>query len=375
MSPVVRWVWWKVLAAAMVAGLVTAACAAATPSPTAAPPAPASQSPAGAPVVADGRPAPVVTLAAPVGTRSVREIVRDATPSVVQIQTEAVQLDFFNRPIPAGGVGTGEIIDTEGHILTNNHVVAGARKISVTLGDGRALEARLVGTDPSTDLAVLKIEVQGLVPIRIGRSSDLQVGDSVIAIGHALALPGGPTVTGGLVSALGRSIDLSPTSTIGPLIQTDAAINPGNSGGPLLNMNGEMIGVNTARVQAGEGIGFAIAIDSVMPLVGELVASGRIDRGFLGISPANLTQAIAEQLGVPAKEGILVVQVIARSPAERAGLRRGAVIVSIAGKPTNRLSDLESILWQYRKGEMVTVEYYQGKEKKSLDVTLGERPR
>ena len=194
---------------------------------------------------------------------------------MVHILTEAVRLDQFNQPFPARGVGTGEIIDEQGHVLTNNHVIEGAETILVTLSDGRAFEAELIGGDAILDLAVLRIVAENLVPISIGKSSALRVGDSVIAIGHALNLPGGPTITGGWVSALNRSIDVSPTITMRNLIQTDAAINPGNSGGPLINLDGEMVGISTAKLPSGEGIGFAIAIDPAMPLIEELIANGR----------------------------------------------------------------------------------------------------
>ena len=212
------------------------------------------------------------------------DIVKKLRPSVVHIQTEAVRLDVFNRPIPVGGVGSGEVLDLQGHILTNNHVIAGAERILVTLSDGRGLEAVLVGGDSSIDLAVIKVEAEDLTPILIGSSSELEVGEQVVAMGHALDLPGGPTVTSGLVSALERSITVDERITIEHLIQTDAAINPGNSGGPLVNLDGEMVGVNTAKIQSGEGIGFAIAIDPAMPLIEELIADGRIGRGFLGVS-------------------------------------------------------------------------------------------
>ena len=307
-------------------------------------------------------------------TLTVPQIVKAVRPSVVHIQTDATQVDFFNRPIPVGGVGTGEIIDAKGNILTNNHVVEGARKIIVGLADGRTLQASLVGQDPSTDLAVIKIDADNLTPIAIGHSADLEVGESIVAIGHALDLPGGPTVTAGLVSALDRSIDTSDTVTIQHLIQTDAPINPGNSGGPLLNLRGEMVGINTAKIQAGEGISFAIAVDSAMPLVRELVAKGRIERGYLGVSLGNLTQAYASSQGIPVQQGIVVVQVVPGSPAEKAGLKRGIVIVGLAGKPIGRVADLESVLLANRKGDKVKIEYYDRSRKVAADITLGEVP-
>ena len=177
------------------------------------------------------------------------EVVKILTPSGVQVVTEVLVMGLSNQPTPSTGVGTGVVLDVEGHILTNNHVVADAQKITVTLSDGRSLGAEIVGGDPNTDLAIIRISADGLVPARMGTSSELQVGEDVIAIGHALGLPGGPTVSKGVVSALGRSINSDQRTTIVDLIQTDASINPGNSGGALVNTRAEVIGINTAIIQ------------------------------------------------------------------------------------------------------------------------------
>ena len=196
----------------------------------------------------------------------------------------------------------------------------------------------------------------------------------MIAIGHALDLPGGPTVTGGLVSALNRSIDTSDVISIRNLIQTDAAINPGNSGGPLINMKGEMIGINTAKIQGGEGIGFAIAIDPVKQLIDELIASGRIDRGFLGISPVNISETLAMNFGLPITSGVGITSVMPGAPADQAKLKAGDIIVGVAGKGVSSVTDLDSILIEYREGATVEVEFYREDEKQTVIVTLGERP-
>ena len=272
-------------------------------------------------------------------------------------------------------MGTGEIIDNQGLILTNNHVIADATTILVTLGDGRALEAELIGGDATLDLAVLRIDADGLVPISIGKSSALQVGDSVIVIGHALNLPGGPTITGGWVSALNRSIDISPTITMANLIQTDAAINPGNSGGPVINLNGEMVGIATAKIPTGEGIGFAIAIDPAMPLIDELISNGRIDRGFLGVSAVTVTEPLARNAGLPVTSGAGITSVAPDSPAERAGLRVQDIIVGLAGKVVSTTADLDSILIQNRTRESAALEFYRGDEKLTVNIVLGERPK
>ena len=306
---------------------------------------------------------------------SIPEIIKALEPSVVHIQTEAVRLDQFNQPGPGSGVGTGAILDTKGHILTNNHVVEGAQRILVTLNDGRVLEAELIGGDPSIDLAIVRIEGEGLIPIPIGDSSTLQVGDQVVAIGHALDLPGGPTVTVGWVSALGRSIAFDEAITIEPLIQTDAAINPGNSGGPLVNLDGEVVGINTAKIPTGEGIGFAIAITPALPLIEELITTGRIGRGFLGVSAVNITEALAINNGLPVIKGVGIIAVAPASPAEQAGLRAGDIIVRVAGNEADNLGDLGNILIEYRQGVSVEIEFYRGDQRQTITVTLGERPR
>ena len=315
--------------------------------------------------------APTPTPRAP----TIPEIVKALVPSVVHIQTEAVRLDQFNRSVLAGGVGTGEIIDEEGHVLTNNHVVEGAQRILVTLSDNRAFEAELIGGDAALDLAVIRIKAEDLVAIPMGSSSELQVGESVTAIGHALDLPGGPTVTAGLVSALDRSIRVSENITTRHLIQTDAAINPGNSGGPLVNSRGEMVGINSSKIPTGEGIGFAIALDPVTPLIEELKATGRIERGFLGISSVSITETLAMNFGLPVTQGVGIVTVSPGSPADQVGLEDRDIIVGLAGQAVVNLSELDAILIEYREGRTVEVEFFRGDQKRTTTVTLGERPR
>ena len=366
--------------AGLLLALVLASCGGRDPTPTPTPiptTAPAPTPPATPTPI----PAPTVTPAAtptpppdpaPV-TRTIPEIIKALTRSVVHIQTEAVRLDQSNQPSPGVGVGTGEIIDEEGHVLTNNHVIEGAQRILVTLYDGRAFEAELVGGDSALDLAIVRIEAEGLVPIPIGKSSNLVVGDQVIAIGHALNLPGGPTITGGWVSALDRSLDISQTVTMQNLIQTDAAINPGNSGGPLVNRDGEFVGINTAKLPSGEGIGFAIAIDTAMPMIQELIDHGRIDRGFLGVSTVNITDALARNFDLPVTSGAGIVSVVPESPADKVGLRERDIIVVMAGKTVRNIAQLDSILIGYPAGVSVEVEFFRGDTSRRVTVTLGER--
>ena len=286
---------------------------------------------------------------------AVRQVSQQVKPAVVQITNEQVQFDQLNNPftIPAG-VGSGAIYDGQGHILTNNHVVEGAQQLLVSLPDGRSFPGRLVGADPQTDLAVVQISGDNLPVAELGNSAQVQVGDWVVAIGNALALPGGPTVTAGVVSALGRTVQepggQGQAQGAGPflfdVIQTDAAINPGNSGGPLLNLRGEMIGINTLvagqaepGVQA-EGIGFAIAIATAKPIADQLVTSGRVVHPFLGIRYVPLNPAIARQLGVASRNGVVVGQVASGSPAASAGLQPRDVITEIDGRALNGDSSL-----------------------------------
>ena len=304
------------------------------------------------------------------------EVVKILTPSVVQVVTEVLAMGFFNQPVPSRGVGTGVILDKEGHILTNNHVVEGAQTITVTLGSGESFPAEIVGRDPTTDLAVIRIEAgaEELTPAKLGRSADAQVGEDVIAIGHALGLAGGPTVSKGVVSAVGRSIDTDRTTTIVDLIQTDASINPGNSGGPLANARAEVIGINTAIIQSGRGIGFAINIDDAKVVVAQLIDKGGVERGFLGISPVNVTPGLAEQLDLPVKTGILLARVIEGTAAEAAGLLEEDVIVEMNGEPIDNTGELSKFLIAHPPGETVDVTFYRGDTRRTTEVTLRARP-
>lgn len=339
---------------------------------------PATAAPASAAAVT-ATPVPLVVFSTnapvPAGqTLTVTEIVKRVAPSVVQISTEAVQFDFFNRPSPFQGVGTGEVIDAHGNILTNNHVIEGARKITVTFRDGRSVTAKLVGADADTDLAIIHVDNPGVPPIALGNSASMEVGDDVVAIGQALGLPGGPTVTSGIISALDRSIDASADQTYRHLIQTDAAINPGNSGGPLLNRRGEMIGINSAKIQTGEGVGFAIAVDNALPIVQELLAKGRIERGYMGVSTVSITAALANARGLAVNSGIGLAAVGAGTPAANAGLRANDILTAANGIALTKASDLDDVLLKNRSGTKVSFDVARGTTKLKVEVTLGTRP-
>ncbi len=304
------------------------------------------------------------------------EIVRVLRPSVVHVLIEGTTFSVFGQAIPTEGVGTGFIIDEEGHIVTNNHVVfidseSPARTITVTLSDGRQFQAGLVGGDRPTDLAVLKIDAENLTPASLGDTAELQVGDDVVAIGHALDLAGGPTVTRGVVSAKERLIQEDPYMIPGA-IQTDAPINPGNSGGPLVNMYGEVVGITTQVIRGtAEGIGFAISIDTAKPIVSELIDKGQVERGYLGINMVNITPTIAKEYDLAVDSGVGVGFVQGGSPADRAGLIAGDIIVGAAGEEITNSGDLLKVLTDHRVGETITIEYYRDGGLEEAEVILG----
>ena len=302
------------------------------------------------------------------------EVVKVLSPSVVQIVTEILSMGFFNQPAPSQGVGTGVILDEQGHILTNNHVIAGGERITVTLSNGESYPAEIVGSDLSTDTAIIRIDAAGLQPAQLGNSSELQVGEDVIAIGHAQGLPGGPTVSKGVVSALGRLIETEQQITIVDLIQTDSSINPGNSGGPLVNNRAEVVGINTAIIEGGRGIGFAINIDDVKVVAAQLIDRGYVERGFLGISPVNLTPGLATRFGLSVSEGILVGRVIPGTAAAEANLEVEDIIVRLGDQPLTNTGELSKFLILHPPGETVDLVFVRGDEEITTQITLGERP-
>jgi S1-C subfamily serine protease len=291
---------------------------------------------------------------------STPEVVDRLRPSVVHIATEAARIGLFSRAQVARGVGTGFVLDLQGHILTNNHVIEGAQRIIVTLTDGRVLVAEVVGRDRPTDLAVLRVEASNLIPVVLGDSDALQVGSDVVAIGHALDLKGGPTVSKGVVSALERTIQVDERTMIAGLIQTDAAINPGNSGGPLVNGRGEVIGISTAIIAEGRGIGFAISINDAMMVIEQLITNGSVERAFMGIVHVNVTASIARNIGLPVDQGLALIRVLPGFPAAEAGLRENDIIVGLGGEEIGSTAQLYQFLATHKPGETVSVTYYRG---------------
>ena len=336
------------------------------------------------PAIDDGRPAATEAPTLEPGARlSTVDIVRTLRPSVVQVLTESATLDFLGQPQPAQGIGTGVIIDTEGHIITNNHVVrvAGdpfgdlASRITITLSDGATTSAEVVGADPQTDLAVLKIDASGITPAVLGNSDSLLVGSEVVAMGFALGLEGDPSVTRGVISAKERTLQLPNSNfSLNGLIQTDASINPGNSGGPLVDQTGRVIGINTAIIQGAQNIGFAISINLAKPIIEELIENGKVERSFLGIQLADVTASIARTLGLPSDEGVGVVVVEPGSPADDAGLQPNDIIVGLEDTEIRNSGDLLEALRRYREGTTVTVRFYRDGDAEEVDVDLGSQP-
>jgi len=305
---------------------------------------------------------------------SVAAIVEAVRPSVVAIFTQSVGRDFFFQSVPTQGAGTGIILSADGNILTNGHVVSGAEKIEVLLSDGRKLPGKVVGSDSESDLAVVKVEATDLKPATIGDSSQLHVGDTVIAVGHALALPGGPTVTEGIVSALERSIREPGGVVLQNLIQTDAAINPGNSGGALLDSAGAVIGVNTAVAGEAQNIGFAIAISPARRTVDQLLKSGKIVRPYLGVQMTEVSPELAAQQDLKVKEGALIVQVVEGSPAAAVALEPGDVIVEIEGHKVTKPEDVQKILSERKPGDRVDMVIARKDQRIHLKPALKDRP-
>ncbi|HUR78687.1 MAG TPA: trypsin-like peptidase domain-containing protein [Acidimicrobiales bacterium] len=319
------------------------------------------------------------------GALDIQGVLAKAEPAVVSIETDGFvrQNGFFGPTVSrVRGAGTGMVISPDGEILTNNHVIEGAQQIRVTFsGQTDARPADLVGADPASDVAVIKVRnASGLKTVTLGRSSQLKVGDDVVAIGNALALVGGNTVTRGIVSALERSVE-DVSENLRHLIQTDAAINSGNSGGPLVDARGDVVGMNTIVIRGTgsgapvESIGFAIAVDSIKPLIerlrkGEAAAQGQ---PFIGVAAVDLTEELKAELGVPVDEGAVVQEITPGSPSENAGLRVGDVITAFDGEAVRSASDLVAKARTKSAGDKVEFRYYRGDAKREGTLTVGSR--
>ncbi|MDO9088910.1 MAG: Do family serine endopeptidase [Burkholderiaceae bacterium] len=275
---------------------------------------------------------------------------------------------------PQAGLGSGVIVSADGYILTNNHVVEGADDIEVILNDSRRAKGKVIGTDPDTDLAIIKIELNRLPVITLGNSDALQVGDQVLAIGNPFGV--GQTVTGGIVSALGRN--QLGINTFENFIQTDAAINPGNSGGALVDVSGNLLGINTAiysRSGGSMGIGFAIPVSTARQVLEQIIKDGQVTRGWIGVEPNELSPELAETFGVKARRGVLITGVLQNGPAAQAGIRPGDVIVQVAERPVSTVAELLSGVAALKPGTAARFELLRREEKLSVSVTPGVRPR
>ncbi len=295
---------------------------------------------------------------------------------------QLVERDFFGVVRPRFGSGTGVIISPDGYVITNNHVIDGAQKITVTLDDGSQVEAELVGADALSDLAVLRIPDSDHPYLSLGDGVPLRVGEWVIAIGNALDLPGGPTVTVGVVSALGRKISGGGGSELYDLIQTDTVINPGNSGGPLINVSGELIGINTVVLRGGarggtpiEGIGFAINMETARLVADQLVHEGQVKWAWLGVFLADLTPELAAEFSLPIREGVIIQHVVEGSPADNAGIVPGDIVMSMDGTRVPAVVDLLRLLrTEFRVGQEVEAEIFSDGSRRTVRMVMGERP-
>jgi S1-C subfamily serine protease len=317
-------------------------------------------------------------------------IYKQAGPAVANIVTRTLEYDVFMDPVPVQGAGSGFVIDPRGYVLTNYHVVQGAQAISVTLGDRSHYDAKMVGADERNDIALVKIDPKDrkLPVLTMGDSDRLQVGQKVLAIGNPFGFQS--TLTTGVVSALGRTVQTSQTTFIDGAIQTDAAINQGNSGGPLLDSHGDVIGINSAIFTPSgttAGIGFAIPINTARIIAQDLITEGRVHRAYMGVEARVLTAPVAEALNLRVDQGLLIERVTPGGPAERAGLRGGNqaailgmrriliggdVLVSIDGRPITSQLDLNLAMNRKRPGDKVKVEFYRGGKKMETEVTLGD---
>ena len=320
-------------------------------------------------------------------------IYRQIGPGVVNITSVVIQRDFFFNPVPREGAGSGSIIDTEGHILTNHHVIRDSSKLEVTLSDGSKWKAKFVGADPGNDLAVIKIDAprERLTVIPMGDSSVLEVGQKVLAIGNPFGL--GQTLTTGIISSLGRSIRSEAGNLIEDVIQTDAAINPGNSGGPLLDSEGKIIGINSAIISptgASVGIGFAIPVNTAKRILPELIQKGYVSYPWIGASVFPLIPEFAKSLGLKVERGAMIMEVVRGGPADKAGLRGGDrqvqvgnvmlpvggdVIMEFDGEKVTSSDELIRLIRARRPGDRVALKVLRNGKFLTVNITLGERPR
>ncbi len=307
------------------------------------------------------------------GDNEILDVIETVTKSVVHINTVRVVQDYYNRRYPLKGSGSGFIIEPDGHIVTNAHVVRNVTKIGVVLWDNRPVEGTVLGLCRGIDVAVVKIESDTLPAARLGVSKDLRVGQRVYAIGNPFGLVGGPTVTSRVISALDRSIQARNASFTG-LVQTDAAINPGNSGGPLVDTDGRVVAINTAVIPYAQGIGFAIPIDTVKECVNQIKQYGKVTSPWVGIYGVTLNPQVARYYNLNTDRGVLVTNIIPRSPAQKSGVTPGDVIVAINDSPVATIQDLKDEIDKRRIGDSVNLSVVRGTKNGKIDVLIEGSP-
>lgn len=318
---------------------------------------------------------PVVNINSTDDINTVAAVAKKAMSSVVGITTVGVQQDFFGAR-DVEGVGSGIIVDSNGYILTNSHVVndGNSKSITVLFENGEKVEGKTIWNDPVLDLAIVKVETTGLPTATLGDSDELQVGEIAVAIGNPLGLEFQRTVTSGIISGLHRSIQIDSNNIIEDLIQTDASINGGNSGGPLLNSNGDVIGINTAKIKSAEGLGFAIPINSAKVIIDEVIKTGSYETVFMGISGVGVKEYQA-RLGVDLSQdnGVILIQVGKDTPADKAGLLNGDIINSIDGVSIDNMNQLKKVLYNYKIGDSAKLKVIRNNTEIDVEIEFGAR--
>ncbi len=304
--------------------------------------------------------------------KQVTEAVEKASESIVSVSSMRLERRFFGV-VPLEGQGSGIILDKKGLLITNNHVIDGASQVHVGLKDGRTFTGEVVGSDEATDIAVIRVDASDLPAAELGDSEALRVGQFVLAIGNALALPGGPTVSMGVLSAKGRPLPGSDFIFEG-LLQTDAAVNPGNSGGPLADLDGRVIGITTMMIPYAQGMGFAIPINTVKRIGQEILEKGKVSRRWIGISGIDVGPQLARRYGLQTESGFLVAEVIPRSPADFAGIRNGDVIVGADGSEVKHTKDLLFAISKVETGGTIRLDVDRTGSQRVLDVRPSEAP-
>jgi serine protease Do len=304
---------------------------------------------------------------------AILDTIEKVSKSTVNISTLKLVHNIFYQAVPVGGMGSGTIIDSKGLILTNNHVVGGAQKINVTLGNNEVLEGTIVGACAIHDIAVVKVKRKNLQAAELGDSDKIRMGQRVYAIGNPFGLTGGPSVTFGVISAINRTIE-SERGLIENLVQTDASINPGNSGGPLVDLTGKVIAINTAIIPYAQGIGFAIPINSAKTCTDDIITEGATKRPWLGIIGLTLTREIARYYGLPVNRGVLVTRIAEGSAAEDAGMAEGDIILEVSNVETDKIEDLVNEIQRRKIGEVVRILTLRNGRERFSELKLSEAP-